>query len=287
MNQKLHAVVLICSTFIFIFSACTSGARIPEPVPPQNDTHFYFVQLTDTHLGDANHIDRTTRIISAINDLPFEIKCVVHTGDVTSDNILQDSIPIRGKEIFSQLRYPIHFVPGNHDIDKRNLQPTRQAFEENFGPLLTVQNYEGVQFVTVFTEPLAEGYEMEDFDPLLELEAVLANGKPTLVFHHSPSPGDFYRNTMHESWVESARSSWESLLNRHNVLAVFAGHYHRDEHHWLGEVPLYVSGPVGSWYGRQPTFRIFEYKNGRLGYRTQYILMEEWKNGKIPKLFWE
>ena len=31
------------------------------------------------------------------------------------------------------------------------------------------------------------------------------------------------------------------MVNGHNVKAVIAGHFHRDEHHWIGDVPLYVS----------------------------------------------
>lgn len=286
MNQNRQILTLSLLIILFTIFGCAATS-------PENNTtadigsHFYFVQMTDTHFGDANHYDRTKKIVSAINDLPMKLKCVVHTGDVTSDNILQDSIAIKGTEILGGLQVPIHFVPGNHDIDEKNLELTRRKFEQYFGPLLTVQEYEGVQFVTVFTEPIAQGYQLEGYNPLEELEAVLSNGKPTLVFHHSPSPDDFYRNKMHDSWEESGRLKWEALLNKYNVKAVMAGHYHRDEHHWLGEVPLYVSGPVGSWYGRQPTYRIYEYKDGKLGYRTQYILMDRWKNGQIPTLVWD
>lgn len=286
MNQKHQ--IFTPFLIILLFSLCGCAAPSPENSPPNiEEVHFYFIQLTDTHIGDANHFARTSRIVSAINELPMEIQCVVHTGDVTSDNILQDSLAIKGVQVFDELHVPIHFLPGNHDIYKEDLAASRAKFENHFGPLLSVQEYKGVQFVTVFTEPIARGYQLEGYNPLVELEAVLSNGKPTLVFHHSPSPGDFYRNKMHESWEESGRLKWEALLNKYNVKAVMAGHYHRDEHHWLGKVPLYVSGPVGSWYGRQPTYRIYEYKDGKLGYRTQYILMDRWKNGQIPTLVWD
>jgi UDP-2,3-diacylglucosamine pyrophosphatase LpxH len=61
------------------------------------------------------------------------------------------------------------------------------------------------------------------------------------------------------------------LINSYNVKAVIAGHFHRDELHWLENVPLYVSSPVAGYWGRQATFRIYEYSNGKIGYRTQYI----------------
>jgi len=136
-----------------------------------------------------------------------------------------------------------------------------------------VKEYKGVTFIFIYTEPLAESIELEGYDPLVELENILQNakGKPTIVFHHTPSVDDFYKNAMHDSWKPKSRERWEKLLNTYDVKAVLTGHFHRDEHHWLGDTPLYISGPVGGKWGRQATFRIYEYKNGKLGYRTQYI----------------
>ena len=282
-NLSQIPIAIILSTLLW------SCASAPDMAPEANEenTHFYFIQITDTHFGDANHFARVEKIVEEVNKLPLDVKCVVHTGDVTSDNIMQDSIANRGLSILNELKFPIHYVAGNHDIMKKDLASTRKQFEKYFGPLITVQEYEGVQFITVFTEPLARGYMLDGYDPLVKLEAILSNGMPSIVFHHSPSPDDFYRNSMHDSWKKDGLEKWEQLLNKYNVKAVMAGHYHRDEHHWLGEVPLYVSASVGSWWGRQGSYRIFEYKNGSLGYRTQYIQMERWKNGQIPTLTWE
>jgi len=281
-SRNLIHSLLLAGVLCLLGCASTQTAVVEIEEP-----HFFFVQITDTHFGDGDHYARVEKIVDAINDLPMEIKCVVHTGDVTSDNITQDSIITRSLAVLSELEMPIHYVAGNHDILESDLDRTRQRFEENFGPLFSTQEYEGVQFVQVFTEPLARAYELAGFDPLAELENVLKSGKPTLVFHHSPSPDDFYKNSMHDSWKKDGLEKWEQLLNKYNVKAVMAGHYHRDEHHWLGDVPLYVSAPVGSWHGRQGSYRIFEYKNGSLGYRTQYIQLDPWKNGQIPTLIWE
>ncbi|MDD9302516.1 MAG: hypothetical protein HUK40_09305 [Desulfobacter sp.] len=49
---------------------------------------FYFVQITDTHLGIKENGVRTKKVVAAINQLPMEIACVVHTGDVY-DRIVQ------------------------------------------------------------------------------------------------------------------------------------------------------------------------------------------------------
>ena len=92
-----------------------------------------------------------------------------------------------------------------------------------------------------------------------------------IVFHHAPSIGSFYKNTLHRGWEKAIRPEWVRLLNAYGVKAVIAGHFHRDEHHWLGEVPLYISSAMAPYWGRQPTYRIYEYQDGKIGYRTQYL----------------
>jgi UDP-2,3-diacylglucosamine pyrophosphatase LpxH len=91
------------------------------------------------------------------------------------------------------------------------------------------------------------------------------------VFHHTPSVEDFYTNKMHPGWKNEVRDLWSNLLNENNVKAVIAGHFHRDEHHWLGEIPLYVSAPISGYWDRQTTYRIYHYKDENNRYRTQYI----------------
>ena len=287
MNSKLS--YLSKGSLSLIIFICWGCQPLPNPNVAENvrDTHFYFVQITDTHFGDGDHFARVEKIVAEINELPMDIECVVHTGDVVSDNILQDTIVSRGLAILEKLSMPIHFVAGNHDILESNLDSTRNQFEQKIGPLVSVQEYNGVQFIQIFTEPIAHAYTMDGYDPLAELESILSNGKRSIVSHHSPSPDDFYRKSMHDSWDKAGRLKWETLLNKYDVKAVMAGHYHRDEVHWLGDVPLYVSAPVGSWWGRQATYRLFEYKNGKVGYRTQYILMDRWENGQIPTLIWD
>ena len=92
-----------------------------------------------------------------------------------------------------------------------------------------------------------------------------------IIFHHAPSVSDFYKNEMHDGWPDDVQGKWIELINSFNVIAVIAGHFHRDEHHWLGNVPLYVAAPIAEFFGRQITYRIYEYKNGRVGYRTVYV----------------
>ena len=116
-------------------------------------------------------------------------------------------------------------------------------------------------------------FTVNGYEPFQQLEKYLkeSNGKPVVVFHHSPSVGSFHSNQFHEGWENEIKERWVKLLNKYNVKAVITGHFHRDEHHWLGNVPLYVSASIAGYWGRQGTFRIYEYNNGKISYRTQYI----------------
>ena len=237
------------------------------------DESTYFVQITDTHFDEPGSEERIKKIINAVNNLPMKIECVIHTGDITQEKMEDTSVVRRALELYREFDMPVYFVPGNHDIFGKRYLETKQAYVEQFGDLSALHEHNGLLFLLLFTEPLAHAYEDESYDPLHELEAGLkkAAGKPVIVCHHTPSVDDFYNNRMHRGWRKEIQKKWIDLLNQYEVKAVLAGHFHRDEHHWLGNVPLYISAPVSAYWGRQLTFRIYEYKDGKLGYRTQYI----------------
>ena len=239
----------------------------------RQEEHFYFVQITDTHFETGDNLERTKKAVERINDLPMKIQCLVHTGDITTDKIEDKKLIDSGLFILEKLTVPVHYVPGNHDIFPEKLESTCKVYKENFGELISQAVYDNVVFIFVFTEPLRKSFTVNGYQPLKQLEEYLkkSKGKPVIVFHHAPSVDDFYNNEFHKRWKKEIREKWVKLINAYNVKAVIAGHFHRDEHHWLGNVPLYVSSPISGYWGRQATFRIYEYHNGKIGYRTQYI----------------
>jgi predicted phosphodiesterase len=235
--------------------------------------HFYFVQLTDTHFGDRDHLERTRKLVDQINRLPYEIACVVHTGDVFADNIMDETIRTQGLAILGRLKAPVHILPGNHDILQGQLEQTFSAFVRRIGPPTQKAEYHGVVFLCAYTEPAALGFTVPGYDPLQALEAALlsASGRPVVVFHHRPAVEDFYASALHPGWGGEARRRLETLLLGHNVKAVVTGHFHRDELHWLEGIPVFAAPPVAGYWGRQASFRLYEYRDGRVGYRTIYL----------------
>lgn len=234
---------------------------------------FFFVQVTDTHLGDRDHLARTRRLVDQINALPYEIACVVHTGDIFADNIADAAVREEGLGVLKRLKAPLHLLPGNHDILEGRLEETLRIYTREVGPLIHRAEYRGVVFVFAYTEPAAGGFSVPGYEPLKAMEAafVQAAGKPLILFHHRPAVDDYYEFGLHPGWGSNARSALEALLRAHRVQAVVTGHFHRDELHWADDIPVFAAPPVAGYWGRQASFRLYEYRDGRLGYRTVYL----------------
>lgn len=234
--------------------------------------HFYFVQITDTHIGKGTNLEITQNLVKQINELPMEIKFVIHTGDILQ-NGMRDTVNVKkAAKVLEKIEAPLYYVPGNHDIFQEHLEEEMNIFQDYFGELIVEIEFKELSFIGLYSDPIAYSFSVEGYDPFIELENALkkTNKKPVIVFHHIPSVESFYNNTMHEGWENENRNRWENILNSYNVIAILAGHFHSDEHHWIGNIPLYVSASVTNRFGRQPSFRIYEYINGKLSYRTQY-----------------
>jgi predicted MPP superfamily phosphohydrolase len=222
--------------------------------------HFYFAQITDTHIGIYDGEQRTQQVIQALNASSLPLVCVVHTGDLAEQGEPQNI----AKAELSKLSAPLHVLPGNHDMMENN---STQSFINRWGALSSSAEYEGVVFLFVYDQ---QAYE---YEPLTWLEKALekAAGKPVILFHHEPPVEDFHNNALRPGWPENKKQKWMKLLEDNNVIAEITGHFHRGELHFLGKTPLFVSEPVSGRYERQAAYRIYEYKNGKLAYRTQYV----------------
>lgn len=236
--------------------------------------HFYFAQMTDIHFGMSDSAARAAKVVDSINNLPMKVECVVVTGDVMDENILDGKTVDTALSTLKPLKAPVHYVAGNNDVLEGDKSlATRDAFVKSFGPLASKAEVDGVVFLMLYSEPLRTKVKI-DFDPLKWLGHALkdAGTRPVIVFTHAPDDEDFWANKMHPGWPAESREKWEALIKSHsNVKAVITGHFHRDELHWIGSVPEFVSAPVSGAFGRQNTYRVYEYTDGKIGYRTIYL----------------
>ncbi len=246
---------------------CLCGCAAPSTSCPAAEdagtspAHFSFAQVTDIHVGDLDGEQRLQQVVTELGALSLPIACVVVTGDLAETEASQDT----AKSLLAGLRVPVHVLPGNHDIYD---EASARSFVTRWGALSTTAEYQGVFFAFVYDQPVAGlGYDPFDW---MEQAFVQAGDKPMVVFHHQPPVDDFYGNAIHPGWPEDKRARWTELLARHRVLADVTGHYHRDEQHFLGTVPLFVSAPVSGRFGRQGSFRIYELDGERISYRSVY-----------------
>lgn len=263
--MKRNNCILLIVVGILWLGGCAGGQT------PQK--HFYFVQMTDIHFGDKDHYQRAKACIDEINALPMPVDCVVVTGDIMMENLTDANAVAQAKGVMAGLKVPVWYLPGNHDIDPKNLGPTVAAYENAFGPLCSKAEYDGVVFLMVYTEPIRQGFDVPGLDVYAWVEKELdkAGGKPVIILDHSPSIDDFYKGKFHDVWKADAKEKWHHIIESHkNIKAVIAGHFHRDEFHWIGNVPLHICPPVASYFGMIPSYRIYEYTDGKIGYRTEY-----------------
>ena len=262
--RKIYLLIIFCVT-VFVFS---SFSRAEES--NSLDTGFYFVQITDTHFRDKDSFERTGEIIEKINALSFKVEFVVLTGDIFFESIEDANMVNAAKAVFSKLKSPIHLVVGNHDI---NTDKAKSIYVSNFGQLNYIEKYHNVFCMFTCTEPLFDDSNSndEEYFKWFENEMKAADGKPIIIFTHRPAGKDFYDNKFHQSWPIKAEKRWTELINSYNVKAVITGHFHRDEFCWLGNVPMFVCEPISSWLGRQAAFRVYQYKNGKVDYFSDYL----------------
>jgi hypothetical protein len=236
-------------------------------------TTFTFVQMTDTHLGDPAGDAVINKAIDMINSLPFPVEFVVHTGDIINNKMTDKSFASNTMELFKKIKYPVYFLAGNHDILPWAVKACVDNYTNFFGPLAYEEDFHGVRFLFVYTEPLRGKVTIPGYDPLGWLTKALSKKPemPVIILHHAPAVGDFYNNSMHDNWPPDSEKNWNLMLLMHtNISAVLCGHFHRDELHWTAGIPTYVCPPVVTYFGRQSCFRVFEYTGGRLSYRTVY-----------------
>ena len=114
---------------------------------------------------------------------------MAHTGDIASRNLDNEQIISKALTIFNKLKVPIHYVPGNRDILPDKLSETLTAYKKHYGDLFSMAEYENVNLIFVYTEPLRESFTVEDYKPLELLKESLkkSKGKPVILFHHTPS----------------------------------------------------------------------------------------------------
>ena len=259
------AAELGCNPRVAVQERATS--RSPEGA-------FFFVQMTDTHWGALDGVAMTRRAVEKINALPVKVEFVALTGDLFADSIGRQDVVEEGLAAMKDLKVPVYYVPGNHDLIKDDYSRDSALFRSRFGPLDRRVDVCGVACLFVNTEATldARGGPADRVREWIE-QALPASNGPSLIFMHRPPVYDMqFGKEDHSAWDRNYDSRWEEFMGRHpGIQAICCGHFHRDELAWIGSVPVYVESSMARFWERQPSFRLYRYHAGRLNYWTFYL----------------
>jgi Icc protein len=216
-----------------------------------SDVLLQFVQISDTHLVKAgtrpDYSDvppdlelytqqilalpydarqAAAELVRQVNNLPTRVDFVLHTGDVWNDPDSPDDYR-DAKAIFDQFKYPVYYLPGNHDnvSDLQRVLCGRdpsKLFDYDF-------DSNGVQVVCLDsngTNPPHSGWLDDSQLQWLNAICTADDHRPLVVaLHHHPILIDV-------PWVDllavlNGESLHKILLRaRHRLRGVFYGHIH-------------------------------------------------------------
>jgi Icc protein len=216
-----------------------------------------FIHISDTHIHrDMTYVKNNpplnpdtgaAALVDQINNLPFALDFVLHTGDVAYDPD-PDVYPIC-KEILGKIKYPVFYVAGNHDDDAA-LQKYLLGRDNPIKPLHYELDVNGVQVVGVDSNGPVEQPRGFMTDTQLEWLSAVCRApdyRPLIIaLHHNPLPVDI-------PWLDgymgitNAEAFHDAILPaRHRLRGVFFGHIH--QHLDMYRDGILYCGTASSWY---------------------------------------
>lgn len=227
---------------------------------------FSFVVVADTHVNESdnvssspfetNHLanERARFVFEDIAQMEPQPKFVIHLGDIVHP---MPALPTfmqavdQFKQISSQLRCPLHVLPGNHDVGDKRIdwmpadqicEPHLEAYRKAFGQDYYSVDVENIRCVLINSLLINSGLAAEQEQKnWLEQQISSAQDKRVFLFMHYPP--FVYSETEHGSYDnldEPGRSWLVELMKRPNVEASFAGHVHNFWYEQLDESGFYM-----------------------------------------------
>jgi 3',5'-cyclic AMP phosphodiesterase CpdA len=192
---------------------------------------FDFVVVNDTHYRDARCGDYLTKAFSQIQSEESKPELILLAGDLATDGRKKELGPV--KDLLSAVKCPVYVTPGNHDYEPNKsgkqydaIFPKRRNYvvEHKGWNLLCYDSTLHVKYGGVAVQPNTLAW-LDKTLPKLD------RGQPMIVFTHFPL-GD---------GVPMRSTNGDAVLKRfakHNLRAVFTGHFHGLTEKKHGEIPI-------------------------------------------------
>ena len=227
---------------------------------------FSFAVISDTHVNPdedacnspfpvnlrANR--RFRHVIADINER--EVELVFHLGDlvhpVPGVGSLYSEAAAAYRSIASNLKAPIHHVPGNHDIGDtpisggpttRTTTSTIAAWTKEFGAQYQCVSHEGIKFVLLNAQLINSGLPDEALQrEFAEAELGSAGSDRRMLLLHHPAYLCHPKEAPHYDNTDPPGRDWLlGLLARHDIEAMFSGHAHNFWYDRHGTTDFYLA----------------------------------------------
>lgn len=192
----------------------------PLELPFKKKPSFYFVHLTDTHVGSRSGSTNTPVVLDEIARLDPEPAFVVNSGDLVELGSPSEYGAYR--DMIGRIPFRVHNALGNHE--SRWLDAGKERFRSLFGSPYYSFDRGDVHFVVLDTSIPAGSHGHFERTMLEWLSKDLnAQGysKPIVIFAHHPIC--FEAKCFNDNDYEFLES-----IRPYNVRAVFVGHGHLD-----------------------------------------------------------
>ncbi len=207
---------------------------------------FFFVQLSDTHLGYAGAANpdahgTLARAIAAVNALPQDPDFIVFTGDLTHltlDGRERRERLARFRDQVGALRVRnLRFLPGEHDASADG----GAAYRESFGASHYAFDHKGIHVIALdnVSDP-AGGLGAAQLDWLRQDLAGVAAATPVVVLAHRP----LFALQPAWGWTTGDGAAAIALLEAHASVTVFYGHIHQEHHHRTGQIDHHAANSL-------------------------------------------
>jgi 3',5'-cyclic-AMP phosphodiesterase len=225
----LAAVIALALALVFLRNdgaqAASSSVRIAH--------------ISDSHIGLRRAPEATQNLQEVVRRVnKAGVDAVIVTGDVGEGRDNWGD----ARAIYKQLKAPVHYVPGNHDIKDNQADRWREAFGDDYYTF----NVKGLNFIALDSQVLGNfsDFNAKSAPPLSPkgnndanemmgwLESLIKDRPKGPVFvmqHVPPVRAENFPKDKKPYWVLNGehRSRELELLNKLGVRNVFVGHWHK------------------------------------------------------------
>ena len=231
------------------------------PLTPAAQT--VIVQISDIHMCNSHAPHAATNLNTTVQMIN---KRTVHTVVVSGDIGESKTCWLKSKSILANLKVPVHYVPGNHDVHTLDVSTYRSVFGSDYYRFRVnnvdvividsqlLGNYDNYNATT---PPPLPTYTQEQSDKMLSWlkslvgseQNAIAAGRTVIAVQHIPvyRYSGFPPGTL-PYWIISDpyRTREMNLLHSMGVRDALVGHWHTPEVFGAGNVTWHA-GPSTGW----------------------------------------